>query len=133
MNDLQSCREWFKEGITRFGVSNVDYVVKENNRRRVERDNPKLRKSYRWSEYKRLYQRDHGICGICGREMALIRGTIHMDHKNPDLPVDSFEAEWNRQVVHKACNLHKGPMSIAKQAKEYGRTYVQLTGESDGQ
>lgn len=128
---ITACRQAYQSWRTTFGTSLCDHVLRAENRRRVDREKPKVRKRRSWGEYTRLYKRQKGLCGICKSEMVLIRGRVEIDHKNPNLPPDEFEHERNLQLAHDYCNRHKGAMSIAEQAKGSGQTYREILGPED--
>lgn len=117
----------------KIGVSRYNFAVKAKSRRRLEVDINQREKRivFKWSLYKKLYNKQRGICPICGNQMALDRKVVEMDHKNPN--EKDFNAEFNLQVVHGLpCNREKGGKSLAEQSKFYGKTTVQLlTGEDE--
>jgi 5-methylcytosine-specific restriction endonuclease McrA len=108
------------------GVSRYVAAIKAKSRRRLEVDVTvrQKRKSFPWSKYKRLYEKQAGKCAICAKDMRLIRGTVEIDHKNPN--AEDFNSDYNLQLAHKECNREKGGKSLAEQAKFYGKTTVQL-------
>jgi 5-methylcytosine-specific restriction endonuclease McrA len=128
MTYVDPCESELELWYGKWGMSRCDLAIKKRNRRRVDRENPKLRRKRSWAEHVRLYKKQRGICGICGSEMVLIRGEVEIDHKNPSLPPDEFEHERNLQLAHIYCNRHKGAMSLADQAKHYGKTVAEIIG-----
>ena len=124
MTKFEQARKEYQDWRERHGVSVCDSIVKEFNRRRVERVNPKLRKRYSWSAYRSLYEQQRGVCPICQEKMFFIRGEIEMDHIDPNA-VD-FEARSNRRILCRPCNREKAALSIPEQAKKYGKTMEEL-------
>jgi 5-methylcytosine-specific restriction endonuclease McrA len=53
----------------------------------------------------KVYARDKGVCGICGRKVLSMKW--HMDHKHP-LARGGSHTYANVQVAHPSCNLRKG-------------------------
>lgn len=129
---MQTCKEWFSDGLKRYGYSAVELEVKAWNRRRVPEDRP-ARQKFSWSEYKRLYDQQKGMCPLCQGVMPLIRGKIEMDHVNVELIGEAFNARSNRQVVCKACNREKAALTVMDQTKRYGRTMNEILLSAGGQ
>jgi 5-methylcytosine-specific restriction endonuclease McrA len=126
MNKDKEILERLRELRAEYGTSYFDHAVKKLMRERLDVRGRPSRKRYRWSEYKTLYTLQGGNCGICEEPLQLIRGKISMDHKNPNLTGEEFEARWNRQVVHPDCNSAKNADSIPEQAKKTGKPMTEL-------
>jgi 5-methylcytosine-specific restriction endonuclease McrA len=129
------CTAYLRAARDRFGYSRFDRSQKLLNRERLQVQGREKQKSYPWREYARLYKNQNGICGICQNPMTLIKKAQHleMDHKNPNLTGEAFEAESNRQVTHWKCNREKGSKNLVQQSKKYHRTIMDLNGGSDEQ
>lgn len=129
---MESCEMDFMAWLAKYGRSSCERVMKNWNRKRLDVVGRTERKRYPWSEYKRIYEQQRGVCPICNLPMAFIRGQIDMDHRNPNLTGEEFEARSNRAVTHSSCNRSKGALSVAQQTKRYGRTMTDiLSGGSD--
>lgn len=82
---------------------------------------------YGWPITRQKYDRQGGICAICGLEMARDRRKVAGDHINPNLTEEEgLNSPKNCQAVHKKCNEQKGAMSVPEQAKHYGRTMTDI-------
>lgn len=127
---MQTCKEWFAEGLKLYGYSAVENEIKAWKRRRIPIDRP-ARVKFPWSEYRRMYEAQKGICPLCQETMPLIRGKIEMDHINPELTGEEFNARSNRQVVCSGCNKEKSAMTVAQQTKFYGKTMTQIVSVED--
>lgn len=108
------------------GVSRYVAAVKAKNRRRLEVDvdQRQKRKTFPWSKYKRLYERQAGRCSICRKDMRLIRGEVEIDHVNCN--ASDFGAESNLKLAHKECNRSKSSKSMMEMSKSTGRTYTEM-------
>jgi len=111
--------------IEEYGELTFKQAIKTINRRRIDknRDN---RVSFPWKEYERLYKKQRGICPICEQPMILLKGSVHIDHLNPN--EKDFNNPSNRQLLHAGCNLSKSSKSINQQSKVYGKTYTEILG-----
>jgi hypothetical protein len=100
-------------------------------RSRVPADRVK-RKQFKWpQDYKRLYDRQKGICPECEQAMPFIRGEIEVDHLDPFK--EDFGDRINLRVTHKSpCNRKKGSSSLMQQAKRTGKTVRQILEEQKG-
>lgn len=119
-----TCLEELKSLRTKYGTGEFDHSIKTLNRERLENYNRPKRISFKWSLYRKLYRKQFGLCGICEAEMALIKGKVSMDHKNPN--AEDFNDESNLQVTHVRCNLEKSSKSIPEQSKETGKPFTEL-------
>lgn len=52
-----------------------------------------------------IYERDEGICGICGRPVAF--SEMHVDHIRP-VSEGGPDVIGNLRISHSACNLRRG-------------------------
>jgi 5-methylcytosine-specific restriction endonuclease McrA len=123
---MESCELDFMTWLAKYGRSSCERVMKNWNRKRLDVVGRPARVKFPWSEYKRMYERQGGLCPLCQEIMPLIRGKIEMDHINPNLTGEEFNAKANRQVVCSGCNREKGALSVADQTKRYGRTMTQI-------
>jgi hypothetical protein len=123
---METCETEFMVWLAKYGRSSCERVMKNWNRKRLDVVGRTERKRYPWSEYKRLYDMQRGICSICRNEMVLIRGKVDMDHRDPNLTGAEFEARSNRSITHSHCNRSKGGKSIMAQAKQYSRTAADI-------
>jgi 5-methylcytosine-specific restriction endonuclease McrA len=124
--DSLTCLSEIRRLRSEAGYGVFDACVKKIMRERLQVQGRPERKRYPWGEYKRLYEQQGGLCPLCQEVMPLIRGKVQMDHKNPNLTGEAFEARSNRQVTCSGCNAEKGAMSIAQQAKHYNLTMKDL-------
>jgi 5-methylcytosine-specific restriction endonuclease McrA len=103
-----------------YGSFHLKRAIKELNRCRAEVSNREKRKRFPWPCYRKLYNRQRGLCPLCGEVMPFIRGEIEMDHRDPNRK--DFNSENNLQVMHKRCNRVKASKSVLRLSKESGRT-----------
>jgi hypothetical protein len=82
------------------------------------------RKKFPWSVYKRLYERQGGLCPWCGGAMILLRGKVELDHRDPN--AEDFNGRNNLQLLHNSCNASKNAMSIEQQSKHSGKSFMEL-------
>lgn len=122
---MQTCKEWFTEGLKTYGYSAVESEIKAWKRRRVPEGRPK-QDQFKWGEYVRLYRQERGVCPLCGEDMPLIKGKIEMDHINSQLTGEAYNARQNRQVVCKPCNAEKNATTVPGMAKRTGRTMTDI-------
>ena len=108
-----------------YGYSNWDGVITKLNRERLQTPRAGQRIRYPWSEYRKLYQLQNGICPICDNPMVLLKnGDLQMDHIDPTAA--DFESRSNRRVTHKRCNQEKGPNSIEEESKRTGKPFTEI-------
>lgn len=120
LSDLRALRQTY-------GYSTFDRAVRTLNRERLETPSGRpARHSYAWAEYKRLYASQRGICPLCGLAIPLVRGELHMDHKDPQLIGEAFDARDNRQVTHAKCNMKKGAKNLSVYSKVNSRTVLDM-------
>jgi 5-methylcytosine-specific restriction endonuclease McrA len=121
------CNEVLSAVIAVYGRSEFDYCADKIRKARLEIGNlrPK-RVKFPWSMYRKLYDRQRGICAWCDKEMALIRGKVDMDHIDPNS--EDFNGSSNLQLLHSGCNRSKNAKSIAEQSKATGKGYIELLG-----
>lgn len=106
------------------GMSNVHFAYKAIRLKKVREDRDP-RKAFTWAQLKRQAQKQRWCCGICGGPMSPVRGTIVMDHKDPNRL--DFNHPDNLQAVHDdPCNREKGAKSIPQQSKDTGKPFNQL-------
>ena len=85
--------------MAKYGRSECNRIMRTHLKKRLEVTGRPERKRFPWGEYKRMYDQQRGRCPICKQTMALIRGLVEMDHVNPNLTGDAFNARDNRRVV----------------------------------
>jgi 5-methylcytosine-specific restriction endonuclease McrA len=127
---METCETEFMVWLAKYGYSRCQHVIKTWNRKRIP-DNRPARQKFPWSEYKRMYERQRGICPLCQEVMPMIRGKIEMDHVNPELMGEEFNARSNRQILCASCNREKSAMTIAQQTKHYGKTVREIIHQED--
>lgn len=93
-------------------------------RRRLEVKGRVTRKQRKWSEYKKLHHKQRGVCPWCMHEMALIRGSVEIDHVDPN--AEDFNGDGNLLLLHQRCNREKGAMNLEQQAQHLGITIKEL-------
>lgn len=109
-----------------YGVSIDDECTRIINRERLagaaERDK---RRQFKWPrDYKRLYDKQKGVCARCHQPMVWIRGELHIDHFDPHRP--DFNATENLRITHPGCNASKAANAIYREARKLGLTIKQL-------
>ncbi len=62
-----------------------------------------------------VYERDEGLCGICG---GTVYGDFHLDHKIP-LAKGGEHSYANTQIAHPPCNLAKGAKIMDEMMTKY--------------
>lgn len=62
-------------------------------------------------EFRAIYQRDRGVCGICHRKVEPDNASL--DHILP-ISLGGAHAPWNVRVTHLACNLGRGNRGAAQ-------------------
>jgi len=108
----------------KYGTSVDDECTRILHRERLAADRDK-RKRFKWpNDYKRLYERQKGVCPRCNQPMVFIQGEIHIDHF--DAGREDFNADTNLRVLHRTCNESKGANSIIDEAKRKGITVKEL-------
>lgn len=133
---MHPCEAKLRKVMEEEGRSNFFHYVKKISRERLrvaDEDRPRERK-YKAAEYKRLYYSQRGICPWCRDAMVLPKhfpGGLEMDHIDPNLTGEAFDAPWNRQVLHgkggtRNCNAEKNAKNLDEQSKATGRTVVDL-------
>lgn len=125
------CKEQIRALRDQFPRSVWDKANRELGRERLEVDKSKRpdRKELKAADYKRLYNRQRGICPWCENEMAMPKfwpGKLEADHIDPNVEGDGYLAWTNLQLLHERCNQEKNAMSIADQAKHLGRTFTEI-------
>jgi 5-methylcytosine-specific restriction endonuclease McrA len=129
MTDIKKEVECLQELVslrTKYGTSTFDFVLKKLARQRLEsRGIRPERTRFKWSDVRRLYAKQRGICPVCDNPMPLVRGELEIDHIDPSR-VDGFNSDSNRQVAHKYCNRSKGADSIAEQSKSSGKPFTEI-------
>jgi 5-methylcytosine-specific restriction endonuclease McrA len=116
----------FDTWVEKNGEFECKRIMRAHLRRKLEVSGRPPRQKFPWSEYKRMYERQGGICPLCQEVMPLIRGKIEMDHINPGLVGEEFNARTNRQVVCRGCNREKSALSIPAQAKRYSKPMTEI-------
>ncbi len=111
-----------------YGTSAFDEALRILSRRRLEGLRTAKRRRFKWpTDYKKLYDKQKGICPKCNREMAFIRGSIEIDHFDP--LAQDFNDESNLRVMHAGCNSSKGADSVYQQALKSCKTVLQVISE----
>lgn len=129
MLDLKTTIQRQRELKAEAGVSNWEQSIKVINKERVNSDRGK-KLSFTWSQIKRAYKRQRGICPVCQHEMALDRKSVHGDHVNPNLSEqEGLNSERNLAATHSKCNLIKNSSSMADMSKK--RQLGHFTGEEN--
>lgn len=120
------CLEELREMRKKYGTSTFNFAVKKLNRERLEsgKDRPK-RVKFAWSMYKRLYEKQRGICPRCRKTMVLLRGEVEIDHIEPNAG-EGFNDQRNLRVLHASCNHSKGANTIYEEAKKLNRTITEM-------
>lgn len=62
---------------------------------------------YRRTEYRRLFAKQDGLCGLCREPLHKIRRYNHLDHWYPVVAGGKTE-DGNMVILHMECNLSKG-------------------------
>jgi hypothetical protein len=110
----------------KYGYFVWDYAVKKINRKRLQNYDRDKRERFPARMYQRLFDKQHGACGICLLPLdvpAKSRGNV-IDHKDPNEA--NFNKFPNLQLVHKKCNDEKAAKSMVEQSKHTGRTIADL-------
>jgi len=103
--------QWgFGERRTQFIRKHAGEPSWERARPRYARHRAKTNARQRWDRERRtgridrqaIYERDHGICGICGKPVPA--DDFHLDHIDPVGP----HAPENLRVAHPLCNVRRG-------------------------
>jgi len=121
------CREVLDAVISVYGRSDFDHCIDKLRRQRLDKaaGRPK-RIRFSWVKYRRLYDKQRGICAWCDKEVALFRGDVEIDHRDPN--AEDFNGDGNLQLLHSSCNRSKNAKSIAEQSKATGKGYIELLG-----
>jgi len=106
-----------------YGYSEFFNTIKKISRERLQNTDRPARIKFPWSKYRKLYQKQGGVCNWCDKEMALIRGKVEIDHLNPN--AENFNDDSNLQLLHTNCNREKSSKSIQEVSKETGKTFVE--------
>lgn len=93
-------REVLREKHRLYDKQNPDKALERVMRRRAR----KKRTRIGWVSYKRIWERDRGMCYICGQRVD--RKDCHFDHVIP-LSKGGAHAEYNIAVTHQWCNQKK--------------------------
>ncbi len=107
-----------------YGGFHFNLALKEIRRRRLEVSKRGKRERFPWSKYRKLYNRQKGVCPLCNETMPFIRGEIEIDHRDPNR--EDFNSEDNLQLTHKRCNRAKSAKSVSTLSKESGKTIQEL-------
>lgn len=128
---MQTCKEWFTEGLKLYGYSAVENEIKAWKRRRVPEDRPE-RIRVPIGARSVMYAKQNGLCGICGQLMdGKNVSRLDVDHIDPMKTGTAFNHRSNLQLTHPGCNRSKGAASVPEQAKRYGRTMTDILAEAD--
>ena len=111
-----------------WGYSRFDAAVRAINRKRLQGERAP-RKKFPWSKYRKLYDRQRGICPECKLLMPLVRGHVEIDHFDPN--EQDFNNESNLRLTHTLCNRSKGAKSVLEQSKASGRTFTDMMPEDE--
>jgi len=126
---MQTCKEWFTEGLKRFGYSAVGAEVKAWKSKRLENADRPARIKVSLNARRHMYVKQSGKCGICGEPMDGNIQRLDVDHI--DANAAEFNARTNLHLTHPSCNRSKGAKSLAEVAKGNGRTVTQMLGGVD--
>jgi len=124
---METCKEWFDEGLKQYGYSQVEGVVKSWTRKRLEVEDRPARVKVSPGVRRDMYAKQSGICPLCGDGMDgrnLFK--LDVDHINPNLFGSAFNARANMHLCHPSCNRAKGAKSLAEVAKGNGRTVTDM-------
>jgi 5-methylcytosine-specific restriction endonuclease McrA len=129
MNIFDLCRLDLNQARVKHGRLVFNSVAKEMLREKVDRPDKKSRKHFGKSMYQRLFDKQKGLCAICGNALTVPAHKNEIDHKNPT--AENFDAESNLQLVHgwrskEKCNQKKGAKDMFAQSKRYGKTVKEL-------
>lgn len=114
-----------------YGTSTFDEAQRIMNRARLDGERTEKRKRFKWPrDYRKMYDRQKGICPKCEHEMAFIRGAIEIDHFDP--MAKGFNDDTNLRVMHASCNSSKGADNVYETARKSGKTVMQLIQEQQG-
>ena len=107
-----------------YGRFLLHQAFKEFDRRKLQAFDREKRQRFSWVFYRKLYNRQRGICPLCDGTMPLLKGEVEIDHRDPNR--NDFNSEGNLQLTHKKCNRAKSAKSILRLSKESGRTIHEL-------
>ncbi len=122
MNALKDCISELKALRVKYGTSIYDHSVKAINRERLQVSDRPARIRLSPAKRKHLYFQQGGKCNVCGQLVE--PDNFDIDHKNPNLTGEAFNAWPNLAIAHPSCNRSKGADSIPEQAKKLGETMV---------
>jgi len=94
-------RERLREAARVYGKAHPDIVWRSDANRRARERRAFVEVVDRWV----LYQRDKGICGLCGGRVK--REDASVDHIIP-LSMGGAHSYANTQIAHLSCNLKRG-------------------------
>ena len=122
-----SCKDVLDAVILAYGRSEFDHCASKIRLARLEIGSLRPKRiRFPWSKYRRLYERQGGICPWCDTPMILLRGKVEIDHIDPNS--EDFNNDSNLQLMDAGCNRSKNAKSIAEQSKATGKGYVELLG-----
>ncbi len=95
-------RETVKRVMTKHGrYKDRDYINELGDKRRAIKSGAFVERVFR----KRVYERDMGLCGICG--LPVEKGDFTLDHRLP-LILGGTHSYENCRTAHASCNFRKG-------------------------
>ena len=129
---MDDCNLEFIAWLAKYGRSRCDAIMRQHLRARLDvKDRPE-RIRVPLGARSVMYAKQNGKCGICGLEMdGRNVSRLDVDHINPNLTGTAFTSRNNLQLTHPTCNRSKGALSVADQAKRYGRTMTDILGGPD--
>ena len=113
--DPKTARSLLESARDEIGVSLFKRITREMNREKVNRQRDK-RQKFPPGLYQKLFDKQNGICPPCKELLLIPAKRNEIDHINPN--ETHFNAEWNLQLLHPACNREKGSKSMYEQMKE---------------
>jgi 5-methylcytosine-specific restriction endonuclease McrA len=123
--NIENLDECLEALLAHHGYSEFWYKIKRMSRRRLQvQDRPKrIHLSPRKRE--RLYFKHGGLCHNC-QTLIDPKSKWEVDHVNPNLEGDEFNAESNLAPSCSACNREKSAQSVQEFSKSTGRTFEQI-------
>lgn len=123
----QECFNELVELRKKYGTGNFDFAMRKMRRMRIE-PGREDRKRFPWTMYKRLYQKQAGLCPRCCGAMILLRGKVEIDHYDPN--AEDYNGEANLRLLHTDCNREKSAKTPLQEAKATGQIITDtLSGE----
>jgi 5-methylcytosine-specific restriction endonuclease McrA len=121
-------RQQILEGLREeWGYGDFDEIIRRMNRQRLQSNRTEERKTFTWSMYTRLNEKQRGVCPWCEKDLKVVKSekrNLHIDHINPNQ--GAFNNPKNLQLLHASCNLAKSAMTMQEQSKHTGKTVEEL-------